>query len=624
MNEEQNTSRFKLGFKNFRKFDECPPIDISGATFLVGKNNSGKSTYVKGLLLMRDNFKTIFENCENICHPMFSFKGADAGVFTFGRALHRNAVTNEIVFSYDNIEIGVSGDKETNTEYASITYIKFNEGAIDWHFDFENQTVACKINLIDLRNSVSAYESYNEKALKDAIDHCEKIQKILANTKTGDPYYTQTTEDDYDYLPKPPIKDKPGEKGWEKYWEWHDKRDYFLKELQKAEQRITSCKEKADIDVKKKNQKIATIDTYIALNKKTDTTIIVPFPRYSESGNIFNLQTQIWKYAHAEDNGLENLLNTPEIDLIENLGIGEINLYTQKDVFPFMREVFDIEYIPAHDVPKKEVFCADDNNSISKSIHEYYSAEIKFLNSKYDQYRSDALHRFVQFWLQEFEIGLDFKIELVSDRCYSCKISNKTGEWLNISELGRGAAQLVLLLIRVSVVFAKHGFANDIRFGLSAWTGWYSDKSLIIIEEPEQNLHPALQSKLADFFCSLNREHGYHCLVETHSEYLIRRAQVIVGIKKYNSLDFKLEEPYYHYDTGEMDEETIRYGGKKEHKLFNINPFHVYYFPHDEWLYSGGDPEKPYEMIFREDGRFSNEFGSGFYDEATNLAFELM
>ena len=177
-----NDFKFKLGFKNFRKFKDCPPIDVSGVTFLVGKNNSGKSTYVKGLLLMRDNFKTLFEGCEDIYHPMFSFKNADAGIFTYGRALHRNAETNEIVFSYKGIEIGVSGNRETDTEKIPITYIKFYENEINWYFDFANQAITCKINLIRYRDYFMTKLQDVEKriaSLQERVDEflLEKKQK---------------------------------------------------------------------------------------------------------------------------------------------------------------------------------------------------------------------------------------------------------------------------------------------------------------------------------------------------------------------------------------------------------------------------------------------------------------
>ncbi len=45
----------KISFKNFRGFIDFPEMEFGGITFLVGKNNSGKSTVIKALLLM-DNY----------------------------------------------------------------------------------------------------------------------------------------------------------------------------------------------------------------------------------------------------------------------------------------------------------------------------------------------------------------------------------------------------------------------------------------------------------------------------------------------------------------------------------------------------------------------------------------
>lgn len=51
---------------------------------------------------------------------------------------------------------------------------------------------------------------------------------------------------------------------------------------------------------------------------------------------------------------------------------------------------------------------------------------------------------------------------------------------------------------------------------------------VIILEQPELHLHPKIQTRLADFFVSMNAL-GKQCLVETHSEYMINRLRYIVA-----------------------------------------------------------------------------------------------
>lgn len=85
----------------------------------------------------------------------------------------------------------------------------------------------------------------------------------------------------------------------------------------------------------------------------------------------------------------------------------------------------------------------------------------------------------------------------------------------------------------------------------------------------------------------MNQKYGFSFVVETHSEYLVRRTQVIV--------------------------KEQHYAGPED--LNANNPIKVYYFP---------AKKNPYQMRFRTDGNFSNKFGSGFFDEASNLLFQIL
>ena len=75
-------------------------------------------------------------------------------------------------------------------------------------------------------------------------------------------------------------------------------------------------------------------------------------------------------------------------------------------------------------------------------------------------------------------------------------------------------------------------------------------------------------------------------VVETHSEYLVRRTQVLVSQMNFSE-----------------DEMEVK------------NPFKVYYFPEEG---------VPYDMSYLPSGQFEEAFGEGFFDEAGKWTRELI
>jgi len=86
---------------------------------------------------------------------------------------------------------------------------------------------------------------------------------------------------------------------------------------------------------------------------------------------------------------------------------------------------------------------------------------------------------------------------------------------------------------------------------------------------------------LAAMFFDAYTNYNIHFLIETHSEYLVRRTQVLVAEAQY----------------------------KDEQELTEKCPFKVYYLPRIE------DGE-PYELGYQTNGEFKNKFGKGFLDVA--------
>ena len=115
----------------------------------------------------------------------------------------------------------------------------------------------------------------------------------------------------------------------------------------------------------------------------------------------------------------------------------------------------------------------------------------------------------VNTWLKTF--GLQVEVDPLQDIVHKLKIKQYTLD-LDITDVGFGISQILPIIVQ--------GFLS-------------SDNSLTMIEQPEIHLHPKMQAELADLFIDIagiaikNKDKlsipKKHLLIETHSEYLLRR-----------------------------------------------------------------------------------------------------
>jgi hypothetical protein len=169
----------------------------------------------------------------------------------------------------------------------------------------------------------------------------------------------------------------------------------------------------------------------------------------------------------------------------------------------------------------------------------------------------------VEEWLSTFEIGTELRVEDIAPGLYAPSIERNGGRRY-LSDLGSGSAQLLPLILKLSTA---------------------GSSSIILLEEPEANLHPNLQARLADLLVELIRG-GYQVLVETHSEYLVRRLQYLVAT-----------------NACEPDQTSVLYVDAPERK-------------------ENETPEVR-SITIDDHGQLSEPFGSGFYDQASDLMIDL-
>ncbi|WP_332022054.1 AAA family ATPase, partial [Kaistella sp.] len=254
----------------------------------------------------------------------------------------------------------------------------------------------------------------------------------------------------------------------------------------------------------------------------------------------------------------------------------QILYYQKNEVIKFLSGIKDfienseIAYLPATLQKQSSLFSIKDKgNVLAQVLHFYFQNYYLYIS------HSDAEQdNFIEKWMTEFEIGDKYSIYQVEGEAYKMEIE-KNNVWISLADKGMGAIQAMLLILRIGSIIRQQKSGEK--------------KFIVILEEPELNLHPALQSKLCDMFYDVYEKWGIEFIIETHSEYMIRRSQVITAQQEFSS-----------------DMEAV-----------NPNPFTALYFPSEE-------KAQAYSMNYQPDGTFENSFGSGFFDASSSSTLELI
>lgn len=239
----------------------------------------------------------------------------------------------------------------------------------------------------------------------------------------------------------------------------------------------------------------------------------------------------------------------------------------QKYIMDFFHKINHIKYLSnIRNIPERSYNIFNSQSLFSKFIKYWRTISDIEQNFKLD---------FLRYYLQLFEIADDVKIK-IEDNVGFIKLKKK-GHLISVIDEGSGVSNLLSLLLFLALNISKN-MEDDYSFQKKI--------ELLVLEEPESNLHPSMQSKIADLLVDVILNWNVNFIIETHSEYLIRKLQYLVAKEvmqpdsislNYFSLDYKANAPFIS---------------------------HV-------------------KIPISKDGRLEAEFGSGFFDEADNIAIQL-
>ena len=271
-----------------------------------------------------------------------------------------------------------------------------------------------------------------------------------------------------------------------------------------------------------------------------------------------------------------------------------------------------LRYVGSNRIDIKRLYSFENQDNFGLTVSEYFEAlrMNSFIAKKQPETLKEACASetkkekpqamsFMDHWIRKFGIGYRLRIEPLSDgvglvlKIYQ---DENDSEGRILADYGYGVSQLVSILLEIETAIMKvethyegpnvvdyvKGTANLNRIFTASRE--VCTPITIAIEEPEIHLHPRYQSLLADMFVDAYENYGIHFILETHSEYLIRKLQNHVGkgTLKPDALSF------LYVEDGNGNERKVR------------------------------------EIGIAQDGRLTDKFGPGFFDEADSLAMNLL
>ena len=246
----------------------------------------------------------------------------------------------------------------------------------------------------------------------------------------------------------------------------------------------------------------------------------------------------------------------------------------------------DIVYADSSSASIKRLYSIEENNKLCNALRKMHHRK----TSDYAANRegisfTNYAGSFLNKWIKEkFKLGEKIEVEGTEQGLGMIVFLKKeNGERRLLADEGYGITQLVSLLLYIDNMIPSE--PNNDYDGIGEYMPGYKPR-YICVEEPENHLHPKFQSMLAEMFVEAYQKYNIHFIIETHSEYLIRKLQVMVADKN---------------NTLTSNDVSLNYVEKDEHGV-----------SHNK------------QIKIKEDGRLDSSFGEGFYDEADNLTMELI
>ena len=507
-----------FGLENFRVFKDYTWFDFAPITILVGPNNSGKSSLIKALLLLKDAKIDLSQENYSLTGykrtkiPKLNFENHVLNLMGLENVINNNNKTTiPFYLSFDDRffkEKLVLCIEFSEKNHSFFYQLQFKNGEILYRLGTDNNiyfdiTLFFKMLINNEIEEIVEIEQESNQKLRKKIE----AQNYFTNfDRTLNDFFIKNIEQDICLT---------------------DKHNLFPDVVE-------FCNDVEDSEVKKIEIIMGIED---ACTKKAG---LVRFEKF------------------LEYNSLPIEFATHFYNLLDLASINDTVLNIKRN----------ITYLPSIKGFQRRSFRTNEDDMLNQVIKNLIKTEgkDKFLRKWESIFKLEGKIN----WQTDSKLGISF-----------LDLNNKS-----LVDLGFGVSQLVAILLSI-YKYSNRTKMDDFNDFFENLGNRNKFKQIMIFEEPEANLHPAFQSNLADLFYESMRDFELQFIIETHSEYMIRKFQYLVA-------------------KGELKKEDVV----------------IYYFNDPNNVPKGEKQVKKIEI--QEDGSLSDDFGAGFFDEAANWELELL
>jgi predicted ATPase len=529
--EESNNLKFSIN--NFRVFGKQNNFELAPITILTGPNNSGKSSLVKSLKLLTNN------QVDGRLRNYLNFSSNKSNLYS-----------RENIFS----------DEKRTLDYSfEINVSELSETAFNYQFAFDYNGSLSKFAITQNRQILLSYTYHNNSF--DYSDISLNISHILELFGVSGNLFELENED---------LKIFEEIK-MNLYSELEKK---VVNEFSVIIANDSSCPVDGEFAKYAKKKIVLYADNYFSANRHSTINQV------NEA-----LLIQIFEYLEAklkerlEANGLINMslkISNNGSSLKEKL----LLLIRSMDIL--LLEI-DVEEVPVNrNMQNRNIDLTDESILLNVLTN-------KYLNNVHPNDPREYGNWFVK-WLKKFDIGKCISVKQFNREIANIVIHDFNGKERDLSACGTGVTQIITLLLLPLLKRTVIESLNE-RVLETNELVLENEKWLFYLEEPESNLHPNWQSLLMELIIEMNELFLIKFIIETHSEYLVRKLQYIMADNQKN-----------------ICEDTVL----------------IYYFNSDKHVNEVHGEPKVKRIKVDQYGNLSDNFGPGFYDEAINLEFELL